>query len=432
MRADSTRVKSRRMNAPLGRKSVANAAPGTPPPDGSTLKLEKRIVFLVGAIQFVNVLDFMIVMPMGPDFADALDISTAHIGLVGGIYTAAAAVSGMVGSVFLDRFDRKKALTVAMLGLALGTAAGGLSTGLYSLLFARVLAGSFGGPATSLALAIVTDSVPSIRRGKALGAVMAAFSLASILGVPAGLELAGRFGFRAPFFTLAAVGLVITLLSTRLLPSMTAHLALPKRKGLLPQFDRLTLLALSNTALVMMGVFAVVPNLSAYVQHNMGYPRELLGMLYLVGGAASFVALQIAGRLVDRFGAFPLVAVGTIFHLLALDFLFLDPWEVAPIFLIFTLYMLSGSVRMVPMQTLATQVPEADQRARFMSAQSAVQHLSSAFGAFLGSFLLVALPDGTLVGMERIAWAAAAVAAAVPVLVFFLEKGLRTRAMSSA
>ncbi len=419
------------MNAPLGPQGTAVAGGGPIPTDDEALRLERRIIFLVGAIQFVNVLDFMIVMPMGPDFAAALDISTAHIGLVGGIYTAAAALSGMAGSLFLDRFDRKKALTFAMLGLALGTAVGGLATGLGSLLLARILAGCFGGPATSLSLAIVTDAVPPVRRGKALGAVMAAFSLASILGVPAGLELAGRFGFRAPFFTLAAVGLVITLLSTRLLPEMTKHLELPKRKGLLPEFDRLTVLALSNTALVMMGVFAVVPNLSAYVQHNMGYPREMLGMLYLVGGIASFVALQVAGRLVDKFGAFPLVAVGTVFHLLALDFLFLDPWEVAPIFLIFTLYMLSGSVRMVPMQTLATQVPQADQRARFMSAQSAVQHLSSALGAFLGSFLLVALPDGTLVGMERIAWGAAAVAAAVPLFVFFLEKGIKARALTA-
>ena len=33
---------------------------------------ERKIVFLVGAVQFVNILDFMIVMPMGPDFAAAL------------------------------------------------------------------------------------------------------------------------------------------------------------------------------------------------------------------------------------------------------------------------------------------------------------------------------------------------------------------------
>jgi predicted MFS family arabinose efflux permease len=257
---------------------------------------------------------------------------------------------------------------------------------------------------------------------------MAAFSLASILGVPAGLELSARFGFRAPFFALAGVGLLITVLSTRLLPPLESHLQHPQKKGLLPTFDRLTLLSLANTALVMMGVFLVVPNLSAYVQHNLGYPRQMLGVLYLVGGVASFLAMQVAGFLVDRFGALPLVVVGTLFHLVALDLFFIDPSESIPLFVIFTLYMLSGSVRMVPMQTLATQVPQIDQRARFMSSQSAVQHLSSAAGAFAGSIVLIAQADGTLIGMRPIAWCAVAVASACPVLVFFLERGLKARA----
>lgn len=397
------------------------------PDDVQARKLERRIIFLVGAVQFVNILDFVMVMPLGPDLADALDIETSHIGLVGGVYTAAAAVAGVLGSFFLDRFDRRKALTLSMLGLALGTAAGGLATGLTSLLVARVLAGIFGGPATSISLAIITDAVPPERRGKAIGAVMAAFSVASILGVPAGLELSRRFSYRAPFFGLAALGLVIMLLATRLMPRMVKHLEEKQTPGFLPRFDRLTLISLSNTALIMMGVFSVVPNLATYVQHNLGYPRELLGLLYLVGGVASFIAMQIVGRLVDRFGSFALVLLGTAFHLAALQFLFIHPLAMMPILVVFTLYMLSGSVRMVPIQTLATQVPQPAQRARFMSAQSAVQHLASSLGAVSGSWLLSARPNGSLIGMDSIAWGAMALASAVPFLVFFLERGIRQK-----
>lgn len=398
-----------------------------PPPGDSSSPLEKRLIFLVGAIQFVNVLDFMMVMPLGPDFAEALGIDTSHIGLVGGVYTAAAAVAGIIGSLFLDRFDRKKALTIAMLGLALGTAAGGFAQGLPSLLLSRIVAGAFGGPATSLSLAIITDAVPPARRGKALGAVMAAFSVASVLGVPAGLELSRRFGFRSPFFVLAGVGLVITVLATRMMPSMTAHLSRTRSPGFLPTFDRLTLISLTNTVCVMIGVFSIVPNLSAFVQYNLGYPREMLGVLYLIGGAASFVTMRLVGILVDRFGAVPLVVLGTLFHVAALDLFFLHPQELVPIAVVFTLYMLSGSVRMVPMQTLATQVPSPDERARYMSAQSAVQHMASALGAFLGSLLLFARPDGTLVGMEKIAIGALILACAVPFLIFALERGLQAR-----
>jgi len=165
--------------------AVSGSAPST-----AVVIPERRLLFLLGAVQFINLIDFMMVMPLGPDLAEALGIPSAHLGYIGGSYTAAAAVSGIVGSLFLDRFDRRKALAVAMAGLVLGTLAGGFATGMGTLLAARVLAGVFGGPATSIALSIIADVIPPERRGKAMGAVMGAFSVASVLGVPMGLELA--------------------------------------------------------------------------------------------------------------------------------------------------------------------------------------------------------------------------------------------------
>ncbi len=394
---------------------------------------ERLLVLLIGAIQFVNVLDFVMVMPLGPDFAAALGIATSRIGIVGGSYTAAAAVAGVVGSLFLDKFDRRVALAVTMLGLVVGTALGGVATGLTTLLAARIVAGSFGGPATSLSLAVIADAIPPARRGKALGAVMSAFSVASVLGVPAGLELSRRFGWRAPFFAVAALGLVLTLAATRLMPSMRGHLALPKHAGpKVKLLDSVTGISLLNTALVMSGLFAVVPNISTFVQHNMAYPRERIGLLYLVGGVASFVVMRLVGSLVDRLGATTLIALGTLLHIAALLAAFIHPVAWLPVLPIFTIYMLSGSVRMVPMQTLASRVPRPEQRARFMSAQSAVQHAASAGGAMLASLILIGAPDGKLIGMEQVAWGALIVACLVPFVAHVLERRVQQREASAS
>jgi predicted MFS family arabinose efflux permease len=401
----------------------AALASATPP-----VVSERLIIFLVGAIQFVNVLDFVMVMPLGPDFAAALHIPTSNIGVVGGSYTAAAALAGLAGSLFLDKFDRRPALAVAMVGLVLGTALGGLATGLGSLLLARVVAGAFGGPATSLSLAVIADAIPPARRGKAMGAVMGAFSIASVLGVPAGLELSRRFSWRAPFFAVAALGLVLALTAIWLMPPMRQHLNAPRRTGpKLSLLDSLTGLSLVNTALIMCGVFAVVPNISAFVQHNMGYPRDRIGLLYLVGGIASFAAMRIVGFMVDRFGPTAMIVLGTALHAIALLAAFISPLRWLPVLVIFTIYMLSGSVRMVPMQALASRVPRLEQRARFMSAQSAVQHGASALGAMLASLLLTGLPDGSLVGMDRVAWGALVVALLVPIGAFVLERRVKAR-----
>src|SRR5262245_17811908 len=102
---------------------------------------ERKLLFLLAAIQFINVMDFVMVMPFGPDFAAMLGIPSNRLGLVAGIYTAAAALAGLIGTLFLDKFDRRSALFVAILGLVAGTAAGGFATGLGTMLAARAVAG---------------------------------------------------------------------------------------------------------------------------------------------------------------------------------------------------------------------------------------------------------------------------------------------------
>ena len=385
---------------------------------------ERELLLILAAVQFVNVLDFMMVMPLGPDVARSIGIPASQLGIVGASYTAAAAVTGVIGAFFLDRFDRRWALAVALAGLAVGTAAGGLATGMPSLVAARVLAGAFGGPATSLALAIIGDVVPPERRGRAIGLVMGAFAVASVLGVPVGLELARLGSWRTPFFVVAALGAVIAIGAAARLPALTGHRGGGAAPGglLAAVRPREARLMLASTALVMFAGFAIIPNLSAYLQFNLGYPRAQLGLLYLVGGAVSFFVLRIAGRLVDRAGATVVASGATVSYGLIMIALFIAPITAIPVLAMFVLFMATNSARMVPMQTLATRVPSPQHRAGFMSAQSAVQHLASSAGAAGSTLLLTELPDHRLTGMATLGWVALALSALVPWLLWRTEQ----------
>jgi len=393
---------------------------------------ERRLVFLIGAVQLINALDFMMVMPMGPDFAKALGIPSSELGLIGGSYTAAAAVAGVIGAFFLDRFDRRRALAVALAGLVVGTAAGGFATGLPSLLAARIIAGAFGGPATALALAIVSDAVPPERRGRAMGAVMGAFAVASVLGVPAGLELARLGGWRMPFFTVAALGAAVAAAAVMMLPPQTAHLAAGRRAAPTPFREVLrrpvVLLSLSASAVGLIAIFALIPNLSAYFQFNRGYPRDELGLLYMVGGALSFGTMRLAGWLTDRHGS-PAVAAGSSIGFIAVLIAgFAHPVTSIPVMVIFVGFMIANGFRAVPMQALSSRVPEPRERARFMSAQSAVQHLASAAGAMIGTQLLTEQTGGALVGIEDLAWFAVGTSLVLPGLLYAVDRLVRARA----
>lgn len=387
------------------------------------------MLFLLGSVQCVNVLDFVMVMPLGPDFARALAIPTDELGLVAGAYTAAAAVAGLAVSSLLDRFDRRSAMLVTLLGLALGTALGGLATGLWSLVSARIIAGAFGGPATSVCLSILTDAVPVERRGRAMGRVMGAFSVASVVGIPIGLELAEMGQWNTPFFTIAGLGLLAALGAATQLPPMKAHLQSPEQKR--PHRALWTflregpiLMSLGCSALAMIGAFAIIANLSSFVQFNLGYPREALGRLYMVGGVLAFFGMRLAGASVDRWGSTRVVTAGTVALLAVIGLAFLPAQPLIPVLVIFSGFMLANSTRLVGLNSLTTRVPHPHDRARFMSLQSAVQHLSTSVGSAWSTWLLTEGPGGRLENMPTLASIALALSAVLPLMVARLSRRL--------
>jgi predicted MFS family arabinose efflux permease len=186
-------------------------------------------------------------------------------------------------------------------------------------------------------------------------------------------------------------------------------------------------MSLSCTLVAMIGNFALIPNLSAYVQLNLGYPRDKLGLLYLCGGAITFVTLRVAGFLADRIGPSRTAAIGSALFVTVLSLGFVWPIAGLPVLPMFVGFMVTGTFRVVPMQALSSRVPLPHERARFMSAQSAVQHLASAVGAMLASVMLSEAPDGKLVGIPRVALFTLCTAVLLPVLLFFVEGRVKRR-----
>jgi len=129
----------------------------------------------------------------------------------------------------------------------------------------------------------------------------------------------------------------------------------------------------------------------------------------------------------DRYGAPPVAAGGSIAFITVLVAGFIDPIAWLPVLAIFVGFMISGSFRFVPLQALSSRVPEPAERARFMSAQSAVQHFASAVGAMIGAQVLTERADGALVGMDRLAWFAVVTSVILPVLLLVVDRRVRGR-----
>ena len=395
---------------------------------------DRALIGLLGAVQFINILDFMMVMPLGPDFAAGLDIANERLGWIGASYTLSASLSALLGARHLDRFDRRTALVWASLGLALGTLAGALAVDLYSLLAARVVAGAFGGPATAVTVAIVIDRIPEQRRGRAMGALMSAFSVASVVGVPASLELARVGGWQAPFLVVGAAAAAVAGLAWRLLPPMRGHRGEQDGPLLLaPLLSRVeTRLGLLLTLVSLIAAFLLIPNLSAYLQFNLDVERDAIGTLYLVGGVVSWFGMRQAGRVSDRLGALPvsLVATALMVAMIWLGYGIHPPvWPVMPVFV---LLMLAMTARNVNLHTINARVPRPGERAGYAALNSALQNLGIALGAGLSTGLLDSTPEGELLGMSALVAVMTGFAMLQPWLIWRLEQRLRRRAGTAA
>lgn len=377
----------------------------------SWLSLTELVLLLVlAAIQFTHIVDFMIVMPLGPVYSREMKLTPQQFGHVVAAYTVSAGLASLLASRFLDRFGRKAALLSMYFGFVVGTGLCAVAWDYWSLLGARVVAGAFGGIAASVVLAAVGDAFPLERRGLAMGVIMSAFSVASIAGLPLGLWLAEALGWQSPFVVLAGLGFVVLGVAIAMLPPMRGHLdhGPPGGASLLRLIsDPNHMRAYLFTTSIVFVSFTVAPYLPEFLEANVGLHQHELKWMYLAGGIATLLTLTWIGRLADRYGKlrmFRWLAIATI-AAIALITHMPSGMSLALVLAVTTFMMIATSGRMVPAMALITASAIPAERGGFMSVNSAVQQLGAGLATWIGGVLLTRETETSpLVGYPLIGW----------------------------
>lgn len=394
----------------------------------STAPRERTLLWLLAAVQFTHVVDFMMLMPLGPLLMQRLSLSATRFGALVSAYTLASAAMGVLGVFWLDRLERKRTLLMLYAGFIAATLLCGAATGATGLLIARTVAGGCAGLMGAVVIAIVSDAVPAERRGQAIGTVMTAYALSAVAGVPLGLGLANLGGWRSPFIVLAGLAGVVWLLLLRFLPRVDGHLsqtsgAASPTSGFTPRLA----LGWGLTFTVVFASFLLIPYLGAFMVGNVGLPLTDLPWVYLAGGAATFVSSRWIGSMADRRGparALAMLLVATMApHLL---FTHLPPSPLPVVAVVFVLFMTLTSGRAIPtMALVASQVPPS-LRGRYLAVNMAASDGASGLAAWMGGLLLTSATDGTLIGFARLGWLAVAISAlALGLLWTFVDRAVR-------
>ena len=385
-------------------------------PDITARTLSRRhewfLLLTLLAINFTHIMDFMMMMPLGPQFMRLFHITPQQFGMLVSTYTFSAAAAGFVSAFWVDRFDRKHTLLFLYAGFALATLSCALADSYWMLLLARAVAGGFGGIVGATVLAIVGDVIPAKRRGTAMGTVMSAFSLSAVAGVPGGLLLAEHFGWQGPFLFIAAVAVPLWLAANVVIPPLRGHVQPHRSRTAWQQLrfmygQALHLRAFALMASLMFAGFSVIPFLSPYMVATVGIGEADLKYIYLCGGLATLFSARLIGWLADHIGKVRMFVIVAVLALPAI--LRLTHWQAAPLALtlsVTTYFMVFVSGRLVPAMAIVTGAVAPQHRGSFMSFNSATQQLAAGLAAFGGGLMLHKDATGALQGYDLVGYAA--------------------------
>ena len=328
------------------------------------------------------------VYPFAPVLSRGLGVSLPAITSI----IAANQITGLLGLFFAPLGDRwgYRIMMLAGLGsLALGMLIGGALPYYVTVFIALFLSGlgkSIFDPALQ---AYIGKRISYARRGLAIGIIEMSWAGSSLIGIPLIGLIIHRFGWRAPFFVMAAMGVLGIVVLGALISK--DHDKTQTSSEHLHVYSTLPQLVRRRPALGAIGfvffISAANDNLfviyGAWLEESFRLGIVALGMATTVIGAAELLGEIVTATLADRLGLRRLISIGVGFC--ALSYLALPtlgqtlPFALISLFFIFLTFEFS----IVTSLSLATELLP-DARATMMAGYLAGASVGRVIGAFIG------------------------------------------------
>lgn len=339
--------------------------------------------FVVGSVALG--LDAYVVAGLLPAIASSLDAREATVGLGVAAFTGSYAVAGPLLAGRAGQRSRQS-LIVSLLVFTVANLATALSPTVSVFLGARVVAGAAAGVYSPLSSAVAAEIAGKGRRGRALALVLAGLAIGTVFGVPLGLALAQRWGWRAAIVLIVAVGgasLAGIALRGGELPAIPASGAGDRLRAIARPKNLLTVTVTLLTGVASLGLYTymtVILSAGTLATH-----QTLAIWVWGIGGAVGALGI---GRLVDRRNPLRLSVIILVGLMCAL--LGMTQGQTAWIVLTsLFVWGMCGWASLTPQQHVLLQTNPAD-GATAVAANASANYLGSALGATFGSLLVAA------------------------------------------
>jgi len=238
------------------------------------------------------------------ELSEGLDVSIRTAGLLITFGAIVLCVGSPVTAWLTSRIERRGLLAVTLAVLAFTNIASAFAPDYASLLALRLAMLAVGVIYTPQAAGTAAMIVPEARRGSTIAYVFVGWSLAAAIGLPLITLVAHRYGWRAAYGGVGALGLVSFLLLMSRLPGGLFGAPVQLRTWLDLARNRLVTLLLLITTLYMAGQFVIFTFMGPLLTRLTGASADAVGLMFALYGLFGFLGVVVATRIVDGWGAY--------------------------------------------------------------------------------------------------------------------------------
>jgi len=286
----------------------SQAGEAAPTQDVTAAKAPRRLGMLVvlGALSAFGPLSMDMYLPSTPTIAANLHASQPLVQLTLSGCLAGLAVGQLVAGPLSDGMGRRRPLLVGLVAFTVLSVACAAAPDIGALIAFRFLQGMAGATGVVLSMAIVRDLYKGTELARVLGSLTLVFGLAPVLAPVIGGQVLRFTSWRGIFGVLAAVGLVLLVVSWFLPETLPADRRTPARLRQLLADSR-TLVRdgayAGNTLAVAFGTAALITYISALpfiVEDAYHQSPQLFSLFFAVNAIGLVLMAQLGARLIRR------------------------------------------------------------------------------------------------------------------------------------
>ncbi|GAA0930754.1 MFS transporter [Nonomuraea longicatena] len=259
----------------------------------ASLAVLTACVFVVGTAEWV-------VVGLLPQLAEDLRRPLPTVGSLVTWYALVVTVAGPLVTVGMLRLARRRALLVLLGVFVAGNLAAALAGSFGALMAARMLTALTHSTAFAVALTIAVAMTPATQRGRAIAVVTAGWNLATAFGAPLGTWLGDEFGWRATFWAITALAVLVLGAGTALVrppaPQEVARPGAEVRGMLRPK----AALVLAVIVLAQAGLFTAYTYIAPLLRQVSGFTDASVTVLLALFGVGAIGGNVLGGQLADR------------------------------------------------------------------------------------------------------------------------------------